>query len=83
MTTEEILSVAEKSGALARKDGMYVFTKEELLWFVNDLSTTERKSISEGEVKQKAVAFAQWSYGLKRIVNEDSYDYFITNIYKG
>lgn len=90
MTTEEIIQIAGKNCSGKTFANEYVFTKEELLWFVNDLSTAERKSISEGEVKQKAVAFARhmnivditYPSHSKTMSIEQIYDYWITNIYK-
>lgn len=90
MTTEEIIQIAGKNCSGKTFANEYVFTKEELLWFVNDLSTAERKSISEGEEKQKAVAFMDWVWKednaneiIQFLNTEEIYDYWITNIYKG
>ena len=65
MTQEKILSIAEQSGSLKRKDGMYVFTEDELFWFVNNLANAERlepkpPSSAEEIVKAKEILYKHW-----------------------
>lgn len=47
--------------------------KETVLAAMTDYANQKQREV--------AVAFAQWSYGLKRIVNEESFHYWLTNIY--